>query len=80
MTNAIPPHHAALKINNIRIMFRRVAPYLGGLIVSAIGGAISVWLNTPLYPLEASGTSGMKAGINGVMNFSILDGWWAAWW
>lgn len=46
--NAIPPHHAALKINNIRIMFRRVAPYLGGLIVSAIGGAISVWLNTPL--------------------------------
>jgi glycogen phosphorylase len=37
---------------------------------------VDVWLNTPLYPLEASGTSGMKAGINGVMNFSILDGWW----
>jgi len=36
-----------------------------------------VWLNNPIYPLEASGTSGMKAGINGVLNLSILDGWWA---
>jgi starch phosphorylase len=35
-----------------------------------------VWLNTPEPPLEASGTSGMKAAINGVPNFSILDGWW----
>jgi glycogen phosphorylase len=35
-----------------------------------------VWLNTPLRPLEASGTSGMKAGMNGVLNVSILDGWW----
>ncbi|MFX0084467.1 MAG: alpha-glucan family phosphorylase [Candidatus Hodarchaeota archaeon] len=35
-----------------------------------------VWLNTPRKPLEASGTSGMKAGINGCVNFSILDGWW----
>ena len=37
---------------------------------------VDVWLNTPLYPLEASGTSGMKAGINGTINLSILDGWW----
>ena len=37
---------------------------------------VDVWLNTPLYPLEASGTSGMKAGINGVINLSVLDGWW----
>jgi starch phosphorylase len=37
---------------------------------------VDVWLNNPIYPLEASGTSGMKAGINGVINLSILDGWW----
>ena len=37
---------------------------------------VDVWLNTPRYPLEASGTSGMKAGINGVPHLSILDGWW----
>ncbi|MBI2313232.1 MAG: alpha-glucan family phosphorylase [Betaproteobacteria bacterium] len=37
---------------------------------------VDVWLNNPIYPLEASGTSGMKAGINGVINLSVLDGWW----
>lgn len=37
---------------------------------------VDVWLNTPEYPLEASGTSGMKAGINGGLNLSVLDGWW----
>lgn len=38
---------------------------------------VDVWLNNPIYPLEASGTSGMKAGINGTLNLSVLDGWWA---
>lgn len=37
---------------------------------------VDVWLNNPTRPKEASGTSGMKAVINGVMNFSVLDGWW----
>jgi glycogen phosphorylase len=37
---------------------------------------VDVWLNNPVYPLEASGTSGMKAGMNGVINLSVLDGWW----
>ena len=38
---------------------------------------VDVWLNNPVRPEEASGTSGMKAAMNGVPNFSILDGWWA---
>ncbi len=37
---------------------------------------VDVWINTPEYPLEASGTSGQKAGMNGVLNLSVLDGWW----
>jgi starch phosphorylase len=38
---------------------------------------VDVWVNTPRFPLEACGTSGMKAGSNGVINLSVLDGWWA---
>ncbi len=37
---------------------------------------VDVWLNNPEYPMEASGTSGQKAGLNGVINLSVLDGWW----
>jgi len=37
---------------------------------------VDVWMNNPVPPLEASGTSGMKAAVNGVLNFSIADGWW----
>ncbi len=40
-------------------------------------GGVDIWLNTPTRPLEASGTSGEKAIMNGVLNFSVLDGWWA---
>lgn len=38
---------------------------------------VDIWLNTPRRPREASGTSGMKAAMNGSLNFSVLDGWWA---
>jgi len=41
---------------------------------------VDVWLNTPSRPMEASGTSGMKAAHNGVINFSVLDGWWIEGW
>jgi starch phosphorylase len=45
-------------------------------IASKLTAGVDVWLNTPLPPMEASGTSGMKASHNGVLNFSVLDGWW----
>ena len=44
---------------------------------SRLTSGVDVWLNTPTRPLEASGTSGEKAVMNGVLNFSVLDGWWA---
>ncbi len=43
----------------------------------ALVQGVDVWLNTPRKPLEASGTSGMKAALNGVLNLSVPDGWWA---
>ena len=45
-------------------------------IAAKLTSGVDVWLNTPLPPFEASGTSGMKAAHNGVINFSVLDGWW----
>ena len=60
--------------NKIKIVFlENYNMRLGKLITSGV----DVWLNTPLRPNEASGTSGMKAALNGVPNLSILDGWWA---
>ncbi len=64
---------AALESPSIRILY--VPDYdltWGGLLTSGV----DVWLNTPLPPLEASGTSGMKAALNGVPSLSVLDGWW----
>ncbi|MCX8170850.1 MAG: alpha-glucan family phosphorylase [Candidatus Bathyarchaeota archaeon] len=49
-------------------------------IAAKLVSGVDVWLNTPLPPLEASGTSGMKAAYNGVINFSVLDGWWIEGW
>ncbi len=45
-------------------------------LAASIVSGVDVWLNTPQRPLEASGTSGMKAAFNGVPNLSVLDGWW----
>jgi starch phosphorylase len=45
-----------------------------------ITSGVDLWLNTPMRPQEASGTSGMKAALNGVPSFSVIDGWWAEGW
>jgi len=49
-------------------------------LASKMVSGVDIWLNTPLPPMEASGTSGMKAAHNGVINFSVLDGWWIEGW
>ena len=49
-------------------------------IARTLVSGVDVWLNTPRRPLEASGTSGMKAAANGALNLSVLDGWWAEAW
>ena len=49
-------------------------------IAAKMVAGVDVWLNTPMRPYEASGTSGMKAAHNGVLNFSVLDGWWIEGW
>ena len=46
-------------------------------LASLLTSGVDIWLNNPIYPMEASGTSGMKAAINGTVNLSVLDGWWA---
>ena len=45
-------------------------------LASLMTAGVDLWLNNPMKPLEASGTSGMKAALNGVPSFSVLDGWW----
>lgn len=62
----------ALKKNVQTVFLDNYNMELGGKITSGV----DLWLNTPQFPLEASGTSGMKAALNGVPSLSILDGWW----
>ena len=72
------------------IIWRARDPKFGGRIAFAedydmelasyLVAGVDLWLNNPTAPLEASGTSGMKAAVNGVPNLSILDGWWAEGW
>ncbi len=57
----------------LRVAF---VPAYNMMVAKGIVAGVDVWMNTPTPPLEASGTSGMKAAINGVPNFSVLDGWW----
>jgi starch phosphorylase len=64
---------AAVLANDVRVVYlENYDMALGKLLCSGV----DVWLNTPLRPQEASGTSGMKAALNGVPSFSVLDGWW----
>lgn len=63
--------------DDIKIVF--LENYNMDLAAKMVSG-VDVWLNTPNCPYEASGTSGMKAAHNGVVNFSVLDGWWIEGW
>ena len=64
---------AAALASDVRVVYlENYDMALGKLLCSGV----DLWLNTPLKPQEASGTSGMKAALNGVPSFSVLDGWW----
>jgi starch phosphorylase len=65
--------HARALAPELKVVF--VPNYETDLARRLVAG-VDVWLNTPIPPLEASGTSGMKAAVNGVLNLSVLDGWW----
>ena len=64
---------AAALENYVRVVYLENHDMALGKLLCA---GVDVWLNTPLRPQEASGTSGMKAALNGVPSFSIIDGWW----
>lgn len=59
--------------NDVRVVY---LPNYDWTLARTLCAGVDVWLNTPLKPQEASGTSGMKAALNGVPSLSILDGWW----
>jgi starch phosphorylase len=64
-SQALEPEVKLVYLENYDISLGRLLP-----------AGVDVWLNTPQPPMEASGTSGMKAALNGVPNLSVLDGWW----
>jgi glycogen phosphorylase len=64
---------AAALANDVRVVYLENYDMTLGKLICA---GVDVWLNTPLRPQEASGTSGMKAALNGVPSLSVLDGWW----
>jgi len=66
---------SAAKVNSSKLQILYLENYDWELGEQLTGG-VDVWLNTPLRPYEASGTSGMKAALNGVPSLSVLDGWW----
>jgi starch phosphorylase len=65
--------HAAELAGRIEVVY---LPDYNMVVAADLLAGVDLWLNTPLRPMEASGTSGMKAAHNGVPNFSVLDGWW----
>jgi starch phosphorylase len=67
--------HECIRALRGRIKAAYLTGYDMNLALKMVSG-VDVWMNTPQRPREASGTSGMKAAHNGVMNFSVLDGWW----
>jgi glycogen phosphorylase len=80
------PHNEPGKVLMTR-MLKRIgeAPFRGKILflenydmelASKLVSGVDIWMNTPRRPLEASGTSGMKAALNGGLNLSVLDGWW----
>jgi starch phosphorylase len=67
--------HAHMRELAGRITIAYIPDYDMSIALAMVSG-VDAWLNTPLRPLEASGTSGMKAAFNGVPHLSVLDGWW----
>ena len=86
MAGKAHPHDEAGKqlVRQLHALSRELAPQIRLVFLPdydlaaarALVAGCDLWLNTPLPPLEASGTSGMKAAANGVLNLSVLDGWW----
>src|SRR5205814_856588 len=66
--------HADAKADVIRTVYVENYDMRWGKLITS---GVDLWLNNPLRPQEASGTSGMKAALNGVPSFSVVDGWWA---